>query len=236
MQDKINILIELRQANADILTTADNKNYFFVPEGYFSNLTADILTNVFIKSLPSQNPYNLPAGYFESFPEILLEKLHIENGIGTTRKKLYDVPEGYFNNLADNILKKIKSSAANPVQQELEELSPLLSSISKTNVYNVPENYFNNLEPINKVQEHRLPAAKVISIGSKVRKWASYAAAACIAAVLFSGSYLYFHRNKPSVKPDTQTYPSIAQTDVQKEISSLSDAPIRFDYMSAISL
>ncbi|HYJ62770.1 MAG TPA: hypothetical protein VEV62_03420, partial [Parafilimonas sp.] len=109
MQDKINILIELKEAGADILTAADNKNYFAVPEGYFNDLSKDILTNLFIKSLPNKIPYNIPANYFENFPEILLEKLRIENGIDTTQKKLYNIPEGYFDNLADNILKKIKN-------------------------------------------------------------------------------------------------------------------------------
>jgi len=225
MQDKINILIELKEAGANILTAADNKNYFSVPEGYFNNLADDILTQVFIQSLPVSNSYYIPENYFENFPDILLKKLLVENNISLTKEIAYTVPEGYFDNLAGNILKKIKSSSSNPVRQELEELSPLLSSISKANVYNVPENYFEQLEPINEIQKNSLPSAKVISIGSRARKWVNYAAAACIAAVLFGGGYVYFSGKIPAIKT-SQTFPSLAKMDVQKEISSLSDDEI----------
>lgn len=226
MEDKINILVELKEAGARILTTTDNKNYYSVPEDYFNNLADGMLTHVFINSLPSQNPYYLPSGYFENFPEILFEKLNIQKNIGALQKKVYAVPEGYFDNLADNILKKIKSLSVNPVQQELEELSPLLGKIAKTNVYSVPENYFNKLEPINKMQGDSLPAAKVISIGNRARKWVNYAAAACIATVLFGGGYLYFSGNKPPATQGSSSIPPIAKMDVQKEISSLSDDDI----------
>jgi len=56
----------------------------------------------------------------------------------------YSVPEGYFNGLAEAILTRIKSSTQS-AKDELENLSPLLSGISKQMPYTVPENYFNKV-------------------------------------------------------------------------------------------
>ena len=56
-------------------------------------------------------------------------------------------------------LKNIKAKNNN-VQQELEELSPLLSKIPKINVYTVPAEYFES-NPV--LSKHEMQPAKVIS-------------------------------------------------------------------------
>jgi hypothetical protein len=220
MNEKINILDELNQANAATLINTDNRNYYAVPEGYFDNLPANILSHVFIKSLPATNPYTIPEGYFENLPAIILDKINVAS-FGINDKNVFSVPDGYFNSLADNIFKKIKESVSKSVQQELIEISPLLSSIPKTNVYSVPENYFGELNPLaatgNVKQE-----TKIISIGGRRRKWLNYAAAACIAAFAFTGGYFYFFSSKSVNSPTS----SISQMNVQKEISVLSDDEI----------
>src|SRR5438552_4596275 len=107
MQDKINILNELKEAGAVFLINADNRNYFSIPDDYFNNLAGDISTYIFIKSLPSTNPYSVPEAYFENLPGIVLEKIKIYNTLPVRDidKDLYAVPAGYFDGLADNILK-----------------------------------------------------------------------------------------------------------------------------------
>ena len=142
MVEKINILNELKEVAATTLVAVGNNNYYTVPEGYFTNLPNNILSHVFIKSLPVSNPYSVPKGYFENLPEIISDKLSLSSFNGNEERKAFSVPEGYFNTLADNILKKIKEPVFESVQQELNEISPFLSSLPKTNVYSVPENYF----------------------------------------------------------------------------------------------
>src|SRR5258706_7618627 len=132
----------------------------------------------------------------------------------------YSLPDGYFNNLAHNILQKIKAGSYNAVQQELEEIAPLLSKMPKTNVYSVPDGYFNRLDTL-KIEVEK-PAAKVISLGGRIRKWATYAAAACI-IVLFGGGFLYLFNSNSNVINEP---PPIASREVQKGISELSDDEI----------
>ena len=68
MADKINIFNELREAGASALLNTDNRNYLSVPDDYFDKLAGNILTHIFIVSLPSGNPYTIQAGYFENLP------------------------------------------------------------------------------------------------------------------------------------------------------------------------
>jgi hypothetical protein len=175
---------------------------------------------MFIKSLPGESPFAVPALYFENLPDIVLDKIHVKKNLSLSieEKNLYAVPDGYFASLADNILNKIKL-LSNPVQQELEEISPLLGKIPKTNVYSVPDNYFEESSSLVSVTGSE-PHAKIISLGTRTRKWINYAAAACIAAILFGGAYFYSENRKH--------YPvtSFTDTDVQKQISLLSDDEI----------
>jgi len=220
MRDKFNISDELKENGAVALLDTNNKNYFSVPDNYFDDLASDILVNIFIKSLPTESPFAVPALYFENLPDIILDKIHVKKNLflSIEEKNLYAIPDGYFTGLADNILNKIKSFS-NPVQQELEEISPLLGKIPKTNVYSVPDNYFEESSSLIAVTRSS-PHAKIISLGARTRKWINYAAVACIAAVLFGGAYFYFenHKNYPIT--------SFKDTDVQTQISLLSDDEI----------
>lgn len=230
MDNKINILIELKEAGAVTLINAGKDNCFSVPGDYFSNLPGDILAHIFINSLSSVNPYTVSETYFKELPDIILEKINIHESIhltGTDKGNVYSVPDDYFNNLAGNILDKIKTSTIDSVQRELEEISPLLSKLPKTNVYTVPQNYFSELDPLADANNNGInPTVKIISMGRNARKWINYAVAACIAAVLFGGGYLYlFNRNSgnDAISP-------LANMNVEKEISILSDNEIA-DYL-----
>ncbi|MEP6467023.1 MAG: hypothetical protein ABJB05_11995 [Parafilimonas sp.] len=221
MQEKINISNELKDLNAAFLEHTDNKNLFTVPDNYFDNLAGNILSHVFIQSLPTVNPYLISAGYFEHFPEIVLDKLSV-GSFNSKQKDLFAIPEGYFDNLASNILKKVKQPVSGSVQQELNELSPYLSKIPKENVYSIPANYFDELKPLT-TSEHKevKQETKIISMGSTTRKWLNYAVAACITAFAFTGGYFLLSKKSASGKNSV-----LATTDVQKQISVLSDDEI----------
>ena len=112
MRDNINILTELREAGSTILLNVNRSNLYFIPADYFNSLPENLLSLVFVESIPRINPYAVPAGYFERFPEIVLEKVSVRenvpalNGIG---EMPYSVPNGYFEGFAQNVLKKIES-------------------------------------------------------------------------------------------------------------------------------
>jgi hypothetical protein len=220
MADDFTILDELQALNADTLLNMSRENMYFLPDEFFTDFSGNITRQIWLNSVPKKNPYHFPKDYFENLPDIILDKVVLnERAAGT----LLHVPDGYFNNLAENILGKIKAKNDN-VQQELEELAPLLSQLPKTNVYTVPAEYFETLIP-KIVEEKKEAPAQVISIGRKSRRWLNYAAAACIAALLFGGGYYYVGKNtNPHSSSSNGTI--YANINVEKAISGLSDSAI----------
>ncbi len=96
-------------------------------------------------SLPSKitntNVFTLPDFYFEELPANILLK------INTTEIPL-SIPSNYFDGLSDQILQKIKFSADNQneeVLREMQELSPVVAALNKTNCFRVPSGYFSKL-------------------------------------------------------------------------------------------
>lgn len=217
MTENINIFDELRLLNSEYLIKAGKENLYFLSEEFFNDFPGSINRQIWVNSLSNEDLYSVPAGYFENLPEIILDKLLLSN-TSTSNKNHYFLPAGYFNSLADNILKKV-SPKKDEVKQELEELSPLLNSISKANVFSVPSGYFNTLTPLTK---NNSKPVKVISLSSKARKWVSYAAAACIAGLMFIGGYSYL-QNK-TVHHVMNAKNQVANVDVKQAISQLSDA------------
>src|SRR5580765_3384597 len=128
----------------------------------------------------SANIYSVPPGYFESFGEQLLALIKADESLtwlsSFPKEMPFNVPGGYFNELDEEIMEIIRRHPDYQTsREELESVSPLLSSISKRPVYSVPKRYFENFKP--GVEEE----TKVVSITG--RKWLRYAAAAIIVGV-----------------------------------------------------
>ena len=106
----------------------------------------------------------------------------------------FSVPDGYFNELDEKIMEIIRRHPDYQTsREELESVSPLLSSISKRPVYSVPKGYFENFKP--GVEEKK--DTKVVSITG--RKWLRYAAAAIIVGVILMAGFIAFNNsNKDS--------------------------------------
>lgn len=56
----------------------------------------------------------------------------------------YSVPDGYFEGFAASVLAKIKGEQAVSASEEIAQLSPLLTGISKKLPYSVPKDYFDS--------------------------------------------------------------------------------------------
>ncbi len=170
-------------------------------------------------------PYAVPEKYFENFPQLIIDKLGVQFDDSLPAKNnFYQIPGNYFDSLADNILQKIKTAKVdNNVREELEEISPFLSVIPKTNVYTVPDGYFEN-----QVIIQRKEPAKVISIAGKSRKWFSYAAAACVTAIMIIGGYFYFGNKTSGINSVEK---QISGINVNKAISQFPDSTID-DYLT----
>ncbi len=156
------IIQELRDLGSS-LPTVDPKNIFTVPDGYFEGFANEVLAMV--KTQDS-------LSWLSALPKI----------------NPYQVPEDYFDGLEERIMNAIRIRPDYQTStEELQSISPLLSSLDKRPVYAVPRGYFENL---NIAGEQKKNQTKVISITS--RKWFRYAAAAVvISAISLTGFFVY---------------------------------------------
>jgi hypothetical protein len=146
-----------------------------------------------LTNLSGENIYSVQDGYFEGFAFQVLAAVKSENDelqhiSFLTKKNPYHIPAGYFEGLAEITIKNIRAHADYQTSgEELESISPLLSSLNKAPVYSVPVGYFENFQPA--VADK--PAAKIVSIDS--RRWFRYAAAAVVTGIIVLGSVLFFN-------------------------------------------
>lgn len=100
-----------------------------------------------LASITPVNPYQVPAGYFESLPELmrLIVTEKASPVLMNNKQSAYQVPAGYFDQLSDTILNKVRALDKGSVTEELEALSPLLSGLNKKLPFSIPEGYFNEL-------------------------------------------------------------------------------------------
>jgi hypothetical protein len=144
------------------------------------------------------NIYSVPPGYFEGFSGQVLGLIKTNerlNWLSSLPKEVpFNVPAEYFNELDEKIMEIIRRHPDYQTShEELEAVSPFLSSIGKRPVYSVPKGYFENFKP--GVEEKK--ETKVVSITG--RKWLRYAAAAVIVGVILMAGLIQFNnRNRDS--------------------------------------
>lgn len=233
MQLMLRIGLE-EKAGTDPVLNISKDNVYQVTAGYFDNLARSILNRVKeeeagadpVVNITKDNMYQAPAGYFDGLAGNILSRIKEEDGrqlqepdlssalwqqLG--KKNPFTVPEGYFNDFSDNIVAGAK--AIEFVNEALENLSPLMTSLKTKQVYEVPNGYFEaNAAAI--LQKLNAPAGKVISIGFG-RKMMRYAAAAVVAGLVLVAGYMYTGNTKPTVP---------APGDVPGELAKATDQEI----------
>jgi hypothetical protein len=158
------------------------------------------------------SPYQVPAGYFNNLADTVMDRITVGVVLPEVPAASYQVPVGYFEGLAGNILSKIhRQGNVNDVRAELEEIAPMLNSISRSNVYAAPEGYFDRSIFIPASEKK----AKVVKMNF-AKRWTQYAAAAVMAGILVTGAFLYTDNNKSEF--DQQS-----QVDVPSELNKLSE-------------
>jgi hypothetical protein len=178
-----------------------------------------------VAGIPDINPFSLPTGYFDRFPASMLALVQPATADFGARTTPFDVPPGYFDELAGSILAKVKQLETQTAREELEEIAPLLNSISRTPVYTVPEGYFESLE-VTVPLKVASPSAKVLSLG-KPRRIFQYAVAACAAGILMVGAYLYINKGTATPgEPMAISYDSAMKMNVPAELSELNTPEI----------
>ncbi|WP_290795218.1 hypothetical protein [Flavihumibacter sp. UBA7668] len=191
-------------------------------------------------------PYQVPIGYFDSFPERMLElvksvsgkaAIQTEDGIkvgeeftfleeittlspllaGLSKKMPFTVPNGYFDQIEPAT---VKTEHIATEDAEIETGSILLL-VNRKGPYEVPIGYFEQFpgKMVQKIgQVETGSGAKVIFMG---KSWLRYAAAAVVAGVLAIAGWFYF---QPASENPGMT-PAFAKQ-LETEMQQISDEAI----------
>jgi hypothetical protein len=136
-------------------------------------------------------PYTVSLTYFDSFSGTIMEKIKSEVEIKyyLSRDMPFSIPDYYFQNFSSRVLQIIRGKKTeNAVFDELEEISPLLNTISKQHTYDVPAKYFETKQWKKNVYTDQ--RAKVISFTS-LKRIAGLLAAAVIIGLLAVGIFIF---------------------------------------------
>jgi hypothetical protein len=186
----------------------------------------------FLANLDKTNVLRVDDDYFEALAKRIIINVLLDQN---KKHELQHIPEGYFDGLSDKILSKIRN--AETAKEEINNISPVLSSLKDKSVFTVPENYFKDLNNnvLIKINDKK---AKVISINTG-KNWWRYTAAALVVGVIMISSLLLF--NKKTINDNDNKFSTASanmpdyiklsfqyKTHEQLEngISSLSDADI----------
>ena len=197
--------------------------------------------------------YSVPEGYFEGFAEKLMNRIKAPQGAiplgeaaqsgqeaagltareelaqlssllaGIDKKMPFQVPAAYFDIFATTL--PLEDAGA-------ESWSPLLTGLKNKAVYQAPEGYFTQLpESIlgkvrqqlqeEKAGEKSAAPAKVFSL--KGRTWWKYSAAAAIAGLILTGSWLWTHTSVKTAAGGVdiaRTLPSVSDQDIENYLDT----------------
>lgn len=162
------------------------------------------------------NPYQVPEGYFSALPQVIMDRVGMEDLLTGASANTYQAPAGYFDELPAALLARVKNiGMISEVQAELDEIAPLLNTISKQNLFSVPAGYFENTDFILATQVEK-KQGKLVSIGF-ARRWTRYAVAAVMAGVLVTGAFI-FTDNKSNFE-----YDKFSNINVSSELNKVSE-------------
>jgi hypothetical protein len=178
-----------------------------------------------LSKIDASNPYSVPEQYFDGFADHVLNLVKAEESLAwlSTLPRLnpYRLPDGYFDGLEQIIMNNIRDHPDHQTsEEELESISPLLSSLSKRPVYAVPQGYFENFKIAN---ERTRTGSKLVSLAN--RKWFRYAAAAVIiGAVASTGFFVYKNNHKDAASKTLAKFEKeVKKIDDVKKTDSLID-------------
>lgn len=177
----------------------------------------------------NKNPYIIASSYFNDLSEVVLHKIKADDEAFSsfTRINPYTAPVNYFDLLSNNIIERINLGAdKNEVFAEMEEISPLLNTISKAPVYSIPPRYFNEVIASNHGEVER--GSKEVERSSKIvyfrrsKKMLSYAIAAIIIGLLSVGIFLVIGKERATTTTaHVETLPEVNRLSEQEIVDFL---------------
>jgi hypothetical protein len=106
-----------------------------------------------VAGLPADLPYTVPSGYFQQFPEQMLELIQRSEGkleetpslwLSGLRDTPLEAPAGYFTGLAERMLAHVLN-AENESEEKGADFPPILIGLREKATLRTPEGYFDHL-------------------------------------------------------------------------------------------
>jgi hypothetical protein len=162
-----------------------------------------------LAAMERNNPFLVPEGYFEEMHKQVQAQISIHQL--DKQQNFFQVSDDYFDSLTDQIISRVK----------LEEL---LTSADEE-VFSLRENYFENLE--DKINAKiGITAQEPSRVRKLASSWTTYAAAACITAVLTFGIYTYRTSNTDNIQSQIAQLPEEDIVNYLQLYSDAGDAPV----------
>jgi hypothetical protein len=169
-----------------------------------------------LAAMEKTNPFSVPDGYFEEMQQQLHSRIRISQL--DDNETFFKVPDNYFETLED----KLKSIS------KLEELK----GSSHSEMLSVPEGYFDTLEQRIKA---KLGSEELNAVPTKIRRlrsnWITYAAAACITAIISFG--IYFNTQNNTIEAQMAKLPANEIVDYLQLYTDAGDAPMIINSIGA---
>lgn len=162
-----------------------------------------------LAAMEKTNPFFVPEGYFEEMEEQLRSRIAISGF--EEDEVIFKLPENYFDTLPDKINSIIRL-------EELHHESP-------QEIFSIPENYFDTLESKIKAKiSAEEPKKTEVKVRTLFSSWTTYAAAACITAIISFG--VYFNNTKSQdINAQIAELPADEIVDYLQLYSDAGDAP-----------
>ena len=177
-----------------LLSSVQKNNPFTVPAGYFEN-KEELIQYPLLISLKRNNPFAVPATYFETKEELFQYPVLMEN-----KTNGFGVPNAYFTTLAERIIHTVSI-------EEEKEAYPLLYSYNNEAVFRTPDTYFEEFVVQTKTTSQVIPLYKRIKL--------SYKVAAALALLIGLSVLFYTQQEKPLIKnTDCATFACLDKNDI----------------------
>lgn len=174
----------------------------------------------------ASQPYQVPAGYFEALPGLLLQRIkaleastvkeettHMAPSLSHLPRTLpFTVPDGYFDQLPEQVLARVQAEQEENPADELARLSPLLGGLKKETPYQVPAGYFSEVA----VPRSEKPAPVVSLFRRPVIR---LAAAAVVTGIIALTAWLFISQGPETGEKAVARF----EKNLNKELHKMSD-------------
>jgi hypothetical protein len=162
-----------------------------------------------LAAMERNNPFLVPEGYFDEMHKQVQAQISIHQF--DKQQDFFQVTDEYFDSLTDQITSRVK-------------LEHLVGSADEE-VFSVAENYFNSLEQkIN--TKIGIKAQEPTTVRKLSSPWLTYAAAACITAILTFGIYTFRTSNTDNVESQIAQLPEEEIVNYLQLYSDAGDVPV----------